>query len=126
METESCRVHPSMWRSNPLLFLLCLVLILAYGAGLLLLLVWWVKTKNTTLIVTDKRTILQTGLLSRHTNEVVHVHIRNIQIQQNPIERLFNIGTLKIASAGTGDIEISVSGIPGPNRIKSIIDHYRL
>ncbi len=126
MEVESCRVHPSMWRSNPLLFLLYLCLILLFGVGILLLLIWWIKSQNTTLIVTDKRTILQQGLLSRYTNEVMHVHIRNIQIQQNMMERLFNIGTIKIASAGTGDIEISVSGIPAPNRIKATIDHYRL
>ncbi len=126
MEVESCRIHPSMWRSNPLLFLLCLCLILLFGVGILLLLIWWIKSQNTTLIVTDKRTILQQGLLSRYTNEVMHVHIRNIQIQQNMMERLFNIGTIKIASAGTGDIEISVSGIPAPNRIKATIDHYRL
>lgn len=126
MEVESCRVHPSMWRSNPLLFILYLCLILLFGLGLLLLLLWWIKSQNITLIVTDKRTILQQGLLSRYTNEVMHIHIRNILIQQNAIERLFNIGTIKIASAGTGDIEISVSGIPAPNRIKAIIDHYRL
>ncbi|MGD1713351.1 PH domain-containing protein [Hydrocoleum sp. CS-953] len=126
MEVESCRVHPSMWRSNPLLFILYLCLILLFGVGILLLLIWWIKSQNTTLIVTDKRTILQQGLLSRYTNEVMHVHIRNIQIQQNMMERLFNIGTIKIASAGTGDIEISISGIPAPNRIKATIDHYRL
>ena len=126
MEVESCRVHPSMWRSNPLLFFLYLCLILLFGVGIFLLLIWWIKSQNTTLIVTDKRTILQQGLLSRYTNEVMHVHIRNIQIQQNMMERLFNIGTIKIASAGTGDIEISVSGIPAPNRIKATIDHYRL
>ena len=115
-----------MWRSNPLLFIIYLCMILLFGLGLLFLLVWWIKSKNTTLIVTDKRTILRQGLLSRYTNEVMHTHIRNIQIQQNMIERLFNIGTIKIASAGTGDIEISVSGIPAPNRIKAVIDHYRL
>lgn len=126
MEVESCRFHPSMWISNPLLFFLYLCLILLFGVGIFLLLIWWIKSKNTTLIVTDKRTILQQGLLSRYTNEVMHVHIRNISIQQNMMERLFNIGTIKIASAGTGDIEISISGIPAPNRIKAKIDHYRL
>ena len=126
MEVENCRCHPSMWRSNPLLFIIYLCMILLFGLGLLFLLVWWIKSKNTTLIVTDKRTILRQGLLSRYTNEVMHTHIRNIQIQQNMIERLFNIGTIKIASAGTGDIEITVSDIPAPNRIKAVIDHYRL
>ena len=126
MEVEICRVHPSMWRSNPLLFIAYLGLILLFGIGLIFLLVWWIKSKNTTLIVTDKRTILQQGLLSRYTNEVMHAHIRNIQVQQSMMERFFNTGTIKIASAGTGDIEITVSGIPAPNRIKAVIDHYRL
>ncbi|MDJ0517589.1 MAG: PH domain-containing protein [Trichodesmium sp. MO_231.B1] len=126
MEVEICRIHPSMWRSNPLLFIIYLCLTLFCGIGIFFLLIWWLHIKNTTLIVTDKRTILQQGLLSRYTNEVMHVHIRNIQIQQNMMERLFNIGTIKIACAGTGDVEISVSGIPAPNRIKAIIDHYRL
>ena len=126
METESYRVHPSMWRSNPLLFLLSLVLILCFGVGLFILLIWWIKSQNTTLIVTDKRTILQQGILSRHTNEVMHSHVRNIQISQNPMQRIFDIGTIKIASAGTGDVEISATGIPSPNRIKAVIDHYRL
>lgn len=126
METESYRVHPSMWRSNPVLFVLSLVLVLCFGAGLVIFLVWWIKTQNTTLIVTDKRTILQEGILSRNINEVMHSHVRNIQINQSPMQRIFNTGTIKIASAGTGDIEISASGIPAPNRIKSVIDHYRL
>ncbi|NET17561.1 MAG: PH domain-containing protein [Okeania sp. SIO1H6] len=126
MEVESCRINPSMWRSNPLLFIAYLCLILLFGIGLIFLLIWWIKSKNTTLIVTDKRTILQQGLLSRYTNEVMHAHIRNIQVQQSMMERLFNTGTIKIASAGTGDIEITVSGIPAPNRIKTVIDHYRL
>ena len=126
MEVESCRINPSMWRSNPLLFIAYLCLILLFGIGLIFLLIWWIKSKNTTLIVTDKRTILQQGLLSRYTNEVMHAHIRNIQVQQSMMERFFNTGTLKIASAGTGDIEITVSGIPAPNRIKTVIDHYRL
>ncbi|NES88226.1 MAG: PH domain-containing protein [Okeania sp. SIO2B9] len=126
MEVESCRINPSMWRSNPLLFIAYLCLILLFGIGLIFLLIWWIKSKNTTLIVTDKRTILQQGLLSRCTNEVMHAHIRNIQVQQSMMERLFNTGTIKIASAGTGDIEITVSGIPAPNRIKTVIDHYRL
>ncbi|NET46433.1 PH domain-containing protein [Okeania sp. SIO2B3] len=126
MEVESCRVHPSMWRSNPLLFIVYLCLILLFGIGLIFLLIWWIKSKNTTLIVTDKRTFLQQGLLSRYTNEVMHAHIRNIQVQQSMMECLFNTGTIKIASAGTGDIEITVSGIPAPNRIKEVIDHYRL
>ena len=125
MGTEIYRVHPSMWRNNPLLFIAYLCLILLFGLGLFLLLGWWIKTKNTTLIVTDKCIILQQGLLSRYTNEILHTDIRNIQIKQNIRERFFKIGTLKIACSGTDDIEISVSGIPAPNRIKAAIDSYR-
>ncbi|NEQ34894.1 MAG: PH domain-containing protein [Okeania sp. SIO3I5] len=88
-----------MWRSNPLLFIAYLALILLFVIGLVFLLVWWIKNKNTTLIITDKRTILQQGLLSRYTNEVMHAHIRNIQVQQSIMERFFNTGTIKLTSS---------------------------
>jgi hypothetical protein len=41
------------------------------------------------------------------------------------MERLFGVGTIAISSAGQGDIEIVVPGIPSPNKIKEIIDGSR-
>lgn len=126
MENELMRVRPAMFRNRPISFILSCVLILAFGLGLIILFFWYMATLATTLIITDKRTILQRGLFSKHTNEVMHEHIRNIDIRQNFVERMLSVGRIGISSAGQGDVEIDVRGIPDPYEIKDLIDKYRL
>ena len=84
-----------MFRTHPFGFILSLLLILAAGVGLIILLVWWLRTRGLTLIVTDRRTILEKGLLSR------------------------------ISRAAQADMEIEAAGIPDPNMVKRLIDRHR-
>lgn len=124
-EKELFRTHKAMFRCYPFYFILCLVLIPFFGIGLLFLLFWWLNTRTTTLVVTDKRTILRKGILSRYTNEVLHQHVRNIQIIQSLSQRMMNVGTIGISSAAQADIEIRAVGIPMPDKVKALIDQYR-
>ena len=124
-ETTLYQSHPSMFRNNPIGFILSFILILVYGLGLLILLIWWLRVLGTTLIVTDERVTLRKGILSKHTNEVYHTDIRNIQISQGLFQRMFGVGTIGIASAGHGGVEIEVAGIPMPQTIKDLIDQHR-
>lgn len=62
--------------------------------------------------VTDQRTVVRQGILAKHTNEVYHEHVRNIRLSQSLLKRLFNVGSLQIASAGSASHEISVAGSP--------------
>ena len=125
METELYRSHPAMFRTHPFGFILSLLLILAAGVGLIILLVWWLRTRGLTLIVTDRRTILEKGLLSRSSNEVLHEHIRNIVVEQTLFERIFKTGKIGISSAAQADMEIEAAGIPDPNMVKRLIDRHR-
>ncbi len=124
MEKELYRAHPAMFRNHPVSFILTLILCLV-GVGLIIFLVWWLKHLGTTLIITENRTILRKGILARNTNEVLHENIRNIQINQSFLQRIFNVGDIGIASAGQSDVEIQVKGIPGPREVKQLIDQYR-
>ena len=117
--------HPSMFRNNPIGFLFCIVLVLALGFGLLILLYWWLKVLGTTLTVTNERVTLRKGILSKHTNEVFLADIRNVQISQSLFQRMFNVGTIGISSAGQGGMEIEISGIPKPQSVKQLIDQHR-
>jgi len=117
--------HPSMFRNNPIGFILSILLIGAFGLGLLILLVWWLKVLGITLIVTDERVTLRKGILSKHTNEVYHTDIRNVQISQGLFQRMLGVGTIGISSAGHAGIEIQVAGLPKPQKIKDIIDQHR-
>jgi len=114
--------HPAMFRNNPVSFILSIALIAAFGVGLLILLVWWLRCIGTTLTVTDERTILRKGILSKHTNEVYHSDVRNVQLKQSLFQRLFRVGYVGIASAGHSGMEIEVAGIPYPEAVKEIID----
>ncbi len=88
--------------------------------------VWWVRFRWTcSLYITNKRTIERRGLLSRSSDEVLHDHVRNVNIEQKFLERVFNVGAVGISSAGQSGTEIQVEKIPDPDRVKEIIDAYR-
>ena len=118
-------VNPVMFRSNPVGFILSVILIAAAGAGLVILAIWWLKTKAAMLTVTNKRTIQRTGLISKKTTEVLHRDVRNIQIDQSVFQRLFGVGSIGISSAGQSGIEIEFTGVRDPDGIKALIDRYR-
>jgi uncharacterized membrane protein YdbT with pleckstrin-like domain len=139
-------LQETMVRNNPVMFvfLLCLVFVppaaravdpalheydvpiaICSVLGSLLLLSWWLRCLGTKLVVTDRRTILRRGILGKSTNEVMHIHVRNIRIRQSLFQRLTRVGEIGISSSGQADIEIFVEGVPNPYDVKSIIDTYR-
>jgi uncharacterized membrane protein YdbT with pleckstrin-like domain len=117
--------HPAMFRSHPFYFILCVILILAFGLGLIILLIWWLEVLAVTLTVTNERITLRRGIFSKHTNEVYHTDVRNVQLSQTVAERMLDVGKISISSAGHAGIEIEVSGIRSPDKVKSIIDQHR-
>ena len=124
-EKTEYKSHPAMFRNKPVGFILSVLLIVAYGLGLVILLIWWLRCLGTTLTVTNKKTLLRKGILSKHTNEVYHSDVRNVQVKQGIFQRIFGVGTIGIASAGHAGVEIEVSGLPRPAKIKDIIDRHR-
>lgn len=116
--------HPSMFRNHPVGFVITLLLCLA-GVGLIIFFFWWLDSIGTTLTVTKDGVTLRKGVFSKSLVEVWHRDVRNVQLHQTLGQRIFGVGRLGISSAGQGDIEIQVSGIPDPERVKKIIDTYR-
>jgi uncharacterized membrane protein YdbT with pleckstrin-like domain len=116
--------HPKMWRDNVFGFVICIILV-PVVLGIVSLAIWYLQVICTTLTVTNKRTILRKGVLSKSVSEVWNRDIRNIQIYQSLMQRLFGVGNIGISSSGQGDIEIAVSGLPDPEGIRTLIDQYR-
>lgn len=109
-----------MFRSHPVWFVIWAILSLI-GIGLIVLGVWWYRCAGTTLEVSNVRTVSRKGILSRSTTEVRHVDVKQLHTHQTFFQRLLGVGTIEISSAGTGGVEISVSGLPYPERVVRII-----
>ncbi len=113
--------HPKMFRNKPIIFILFLILILAYGLGLVFLLIWYIKVKATKLKITEERVELRKGILGKETNEIYKENIRNITTSQSFVQRLMGVGALTISSAATGETELSVSGFKEPEKLKELL-----
>lgn len=123
-ETVLFNANPAMFRNDPMRFclflLLCLVVI-----GIPLLLIWWLRCKAERITVTNLKTTQRKGLFSKHTTEIWHRDVRNVQVHQSFFQRIFGVGTIAVSSAGQGGLEIDFAGVPGPERVKKLIDSHR-
>lgn len=150
-EHELCVVRPAMFRAHPFRYLLLVALVIgglvvtfwslpetglpdwlrwpglvAAALGLLWWVYWWVSsTRWIRVTISNKRTIRYEGIIRRHSTEVLHDHVRSVDIQQNFLQRLLKVGYIGIDSAGQDGIEIEIRDIPGPYQIKKLIDQYR-
>ena len=123
-ETAQYSAHPAMFRNNPLGFALAVMLcFVVIGFGILF--VWWLQCRATSLVVTQDRTILRKGLLSKSTTEVWHSDVRNVQISQGLLQRMLGVGTIGISSAGQSGVEILAVGMPDPGAVRRLIDQYK-
>ncbi|WP_430754814.1 PH domain-containing protein [Magnetovirga frankeli] len=112
--------HPAMFKNNPLGFILCLVLIPAFGLGLLILLWWYLQTKSSRLSMNDSEILFEKGLLSKERAEISINSVRTIRVKQSFFNRIFGVGTLEIFTAGDSP-EIVATGMPEPNRVRELI-----
>jgi uncharacterized membrane protein YdbT with pleckstrin-like domain len=70
--------------------------------------------------VTDKRVLIKTGIVSRHTLETILTKVENIGVEQTIWGRLFNFGTLYVT--GTGSTREVFPGIHAPLEFRKAIE----
>jgi uncharacterized membrane protein YdbT with pleckstrin-like domain len=144
-EQEIYTITPSMFRNNPIQFLVWLIFM---GVGLALIFIdklssflgimglilacigalslfgWWLKEYNTVLTITNKRTIYQKGIFSKQKIEIFHHNVRNIETKQSFFDRVFGVGSISIASSGQDGYDISVTGIRDSEGVKQKINQF--
>lgn len=76
-------------------------------------------------IITDKRTLVQSGLIGRDILSIDHDQVTSIQVNVGVIDKLFgkNSGTVRITHAGG---RVSKKGNPRPDVLASIDDPYKV
>ena len=112
--------HPAMFRAHPFWFILCVLLIAAFGIGIILLLYWYIKTRATALTVTDQELMYERGILSKDRTSVSLKHIRSVNIAQGFVNRVMGVGTVQVSTAG--DLpEFTIDDMPDPYVIQETI-----
>lgn len=105
--TGRISLWPMWW-----LLLLGVLLLPAFGLGLIFLATAYIKYKTTELAITNKRVIAKFGFISRRTVEINISKVESIQVDQSVLGRIFDFGTLLIA--GTGVSQAPILGISKP------------
>ncbi|MBI2933428.1 MAG: PH domain-containing protein [Planctomycetes bacterium] len=71
--------------------------------------------------LTTHRLFKETGLISRHMNEVELIRVDDVSVRQNVVQRLFNVGVVTIISTDATDPRLDLEGIDNPIEIKEKI-----
>jgi membrane protein YdbS with pleckstrin-like domain len=103
--------HISCWSLFHLIAL-GILLLPAFGLGLIFLGKAYMRYKTTELAITTKRVIVKFGFIRRSTVEININKVESIQVDQEILGRLFNFGTLIIA--GAGNPQAPITGISQP------------
>ena len=83
------------------------------------------KRAGLVLRVTEEKVILERGVLSKEIKEIFIPDIRTIDVKQSLLQRIFRIGDIMIATAGTDGYEDVIYGLPDPKGIKALISSQR-
>ena len=89
-----------------------LVLLPAFGIGLIFWDIAYIRIKSTEIAVTTKRLIVKHGFIRRSTIEININKVESIQVDQGMMGRMLNYGTLVIS--GTGTSHAPITGISEP------------
>ena len=105
------RGHLSVW-SFFWWIALGLLLLPAFGFGLLIWFWAWVTYKTTELAVTNKRIIAKAGFIQRNTTEMFLEKVESIRVDQGVLGRIFDFGSITVS--GTGGDKSPVNNVSQP------------
>jgi uncharacterized membrane protein YdbT with pleckstrin-like domain len=117
---EIYKAHPAMFRAHPFWFILFVLVIAAAGLGILILLYWYIKTRATSLTVTEHELLYEKGILSKERLAVSLRHVRSVQVNQGLVNRILGVGTIEIKTAGD-EPEFTVKDLPDPHEVREAI-----
>jgi uncharacterized membrane protein YdbT with pleckstrin-like domain len=103
--------HISLWSLWGYI-VLGIVLLPAFGIGLIPLGIAFIKYKTTELAITTRRVIAKFGFIRRRTVELNISKVESIQVDQSVMGRILDYGTLVISGAGTP--QAPIPGISNP------------
>ncbi|HTP54990.1 MAG TPA: PH domain-containing protein [Thermoplasmata archaeon] len=96
---------------------------LLFVIGLLFLLVRYLRWVSTVYAVTNRRVIVQKGILSRDFDEIPVVQVRGVDVHQSIGDRMLGFGSVRVSSEGGSRLgNEDWKGIPKPFRFQKLIE----
>ena len=114
---ERLEVSPPMFRNAPFTFILYVLLIAAFGLGIILLLIWFVKARTTRLVIDGDDLLYEKGVLSKERAQLRTDSVRTVTVNQSLGQRIFGTGDIDVYTAGDQP-EVCLSGMPNPALIR--------
>lgn len=111
--------HPSMFRSQPLLFIFGLLLS-PFIIGIVILVLMYLRCLGERIVVTEDTLLVERGLLSKNRTESLLSGIRSINIDQSFLDRILGVGKISIYTTGD-EPEAVIAGIRGPHRVRDAV-----
>jgi uncharacterized membrane protein YdbT with pleckstrin-like domain len=111
---------PAMFRNNPLAFCGAVILIAAFGLGILLLLYWYIKVRSVRLTITGDLIHLSRGIFSKAQTDIDIQEVRTVSVRQSFWQRVFKVGLIEVFTTGDQP-EFSLDGMPDPNFVRDYI-----
>lgn len=116
-----------MWGDTP--HRLSLLLSIAVGIPLCLVLIGipivvssYLNHKNTNYVITTTAVYKKTGIFSRSVQRVEFDKVQNTSYQQSMMGSYFGYGSVEIATAGTGGVEMRFRNVASPREVQTTIN----
>lgn len=113
-----------MYRSRPGWFLFWCLLTLVL-VGIIVLLIWHFNLSKTRLTIVGNRVLFRTGVMSTRESEIRIQDVRDVEITRTFGQRMRGTGTLSLSTSGESGMEIEISGLAEPERVREIINRLR-
>lgn len=82
---------------------------------------WWLKTRNTTFTITNKRCVLQRGVFTKETIDVPLAEIQDIQINQNWGQGVLDVGDLILVTRKENLQRIAIMALRSPKEVAELL-----
>ncbi len=111
---------PKMVKAAPIRFIIYLFLIFLYGLGLALLAIWFLKCRNTKLVIKENEINFSYGVLSKNRTDIPRAKVASCHVYQGFFDRLLSVCKVKVYTSG--DVpEFTVWGMPHPQKLRDVL-----
>jgi uncharacterized membrane protein YdbT with pleckstrin-like domain len=99
-------------------YILCAFLVPAFGLGIIMFIVRYLKTQYTKFEITDQRISELTGVLSRKTDETELYRVKDIRLEEPFLLRMFGLSTIILVTSDKTTPRIKIEGIKDGNDLR--------